>query len=202
MMITNSILGGIADTVAQTLTSIRQRALRKPGGVDKTDLLAIEIHELDEKNPMSNAELIPPSRKLPPPFDFERLTRFMAYGFIMAPVQFKWFQFLSRTFPITKNAGFSMAAKRVAFDQLVFAPAGLACFFTFMTLAEGGGKRAVARKLRDVYFPALKANFIIWPTVQLLNFRVTPLQFQLPLVSTVSIAWTAYLSLTNSADVD
>ena len=48
-----------------------------------------------------------------------------------------------------------------------------------MTLAEGGGKRAIARKFQDVYIPAMKANYVIWPTVQLLNFRVTPLQFQL-----------------------
>ncbi len=48
-----------------------------------------------------------------------------------------------------------------------------------MTVAEGGGRRAVAHKLQDVYLPALKANYVIWPTVQVLNFRVTPLQFQL-----------------------
>lgn len=48
-----------------------------------------------------------------------------------------------------------------------------------MTVAEGGGRRAVARKFQDVYLPALKANYVIWPTVQVLNFRVVPLQFQL-----------------------
>jgi hypothetical protein len=69
-----------------------------------------------------------------------------------------------------------------------------------MTVAEGGGRRAVARKFQDVYVPALKANFMVWPAVQLLNFRVVPLQFQIPFVSTVGIAWTAYLSMTNSAD--
>lgn len=48
-----------------------------------------------------------------------------------------------------------------------------------MTVAEGGGRRAVTRKFQDVYMPALKANFMIWPAVQLLNFRVMPLQFQI-----------------------
>lgn len=56
---------------------------------------------------------------------------------------------------------------------------GLACFFTFMTIAEGGGRKAVARKFQDIYLPALKANFMIWPAVQILNFRVIPLQFQI-----------------------
>jgi hypothetical protein len=69
-----------------------------------------------------------------------------------------------------------------------------------MTVAEGGGKRALTRKFQDVYVPTLKANYVLWPAVQILNFRVVPIQFQIPFVSTVGIAWTAYLSLTNSAE--
>ncbi|RQM05107.1 hypothetical protein DH86_00003534 [Scytalidium sp. 3C] len=198
MMVSNAILGGIADTVAQTITAVRQRSLRRKSL--KEDPVAIEIHELDRKNPLSQYELIPESKDLPPPFDFERLTRFMAYGLGMAPIQFKWFQFLSRAFPITKTAGLVPAMKRVAFDQLIFAPCGIAFFFTAMTLAEGGRSRAVAHKLRDMYIPTLKANYLIWPAVQIINFRVMPVQFQLPFVSTVGIAWTAYLSLTNAAE--
>ncbi|KAJ4287855.1 hypothetical protein N0V88_007566 [Collariella sp. IMI 366227] len=203
MMVSNSILGGIADTVAQSITAVRERAVRKhPNGrLDpREDSLAIEIHELDRKNPLSDRDLIPTSRLLPPPFDFERLTRFMAYGFCMAPLQFRWFKFLERVFPITKTAAFVPAMKRVAFDQLIFAPFGVGCFFTAMTLAEGGGKTEVAHKLRDMYVPTLKANYVLWPAVQVINFRLMPVQFQLPFVSTVGIAWTAYLSLTNAAE--
>lgn len=48
-----------------------------------------------------------------------------------------------------------------------------------MTIAEGGGKRALTRKFQDVYLPTLKANFILWPAIQVLNFRVIPIQFQI-----------------------
>ena len=48
-----------------------------------------------------------------------------------------------------------------------------------MTIAEGGGKRAVSHKLRDMYLPTLKANFMVWPLVQIINFRLMPIQFQL-----------------------
>ncbi|KAB5523878.1 hypothetical protein GE09DRAFT_1257620 [Coniochaeta sp. 2T2.1] len=203
MMVTNAVLGGVADTVAQSITAIRERALRKSPNAPlspKTDPIAIEIHELDRKNPFNERDLIPDSKALPPPFDFERLTRFMAYGFCMAPVQFRWFKFLEKTFPITKTAAFLPAMKRVVFDQLIFAPFGLGVFFTAMTVAEGGGRRAVEQKLRDMYVPTLKANFMLWPAVQVINFRLMPVQFQLPFVSTVGIAWTAYLSLTNAAE--
>lgn len=48
-----------------------------------------------------------------------------------------------------------------------------------MTLAEGGGKKAILRKYQDVYIPALKANYMLWPAVQILNFRVVPLHLQI-----------------------
>ncbi|KAL4879531.1 hypothetical protein BJY04DRAFT_93863 [Aspergillus karnatakaensis] len=192
-MVTNAILGGVADTVAQLITAFRSR----PGA--QNDDLSIEIRDLDKERPPTLGEL-GHQKNAPPPFDFERLTRFMSYGFFMAPIQFKWFGFLSRTFPLGKKNPTMSAMKRVAFDQLLFAPFGLVCFFTFMTVAEGGGKRALTRKIQDVYLPTLKANFVLWPAVQILNFRVVPIQFQIPFVSSVGIAWTAYLSLTNSSE--
>ena len=42
----------------------------------------------------------------------------------MAPMQYKWFQILNKTFPITKTNGTSQALKRVVCDQVVYAPVG------------------------------------------------------------------------------
>lgn len=179
MMVTNAILGGIADTVAQTITSVRHRAFAKPG-MSKNEDFAIEIQDFSRKSAtFDRDDFVPDVKTLPPAFDFERLTRFMAYGFCMAPIQFKWFKFLSTTFPMTKTSSFGPALKRVAFDQFIFAPFGVGAFFTVMTVAEGGGRRAVVNKLRDMYIPTLKANFIVWPAVQIVNFRLMPVQFQL-----------------------
>lgn len=220
MMISNAVLGGMADATAQTITAVRENALRKKGGPNPiNDPLATEIHELDKAQEAAGGpvELVPDAAALPPPFDFQRLGRFMAYGFCMAPLQFKWFQLLSKTFPIATStaatgakaaagtgataAGVSAGAvaqastatgavtkapsalaqtfKRMALDQTVFAPFGLAVFYTAMTLAEGGTKEAVEIKLREMYVPTLKANWMVWPVVQVVNFRLMPVQFQL-----------------------
>ena len=37
----------------------------------------------------------------------------------------------------------------------------------------------MTRKFQDVYLPALKANFMLWPGVQLINFRLMPVRFQI-----------------------
>ena len=80
--------------------------------------------DYDEKSPHATEFLVPHRTHGPPPFDFERLTRFMSYGFIMSPVQFHWFAFLSRAFPFTKQSATVPALQRVCFDQLIFAPVG------------------------------------------------------------------------------
>lgn len=80
--------------------------------------------------------MVPASKRGPPPFDFERLTRFMAYGFMMAPVQHKWFSFLERTFPLAGKAT-SNALRRVAFDQLIFAPISMFAYDTWERLDCG-----------------------------------------------------------------
>ncbi|RCI10268.1 hypothetical protein L249_8760 [Ophiocordyceps polyrhachis-furcata BCC 54312] len=200
MMVTNAILGGIADTVAQGITAVRRRAAHQAGASGKDDDFSIEISDMGRKGTFLDADLLSAPKALQQPFDFERLTRFMAYGFCVAPLQFKWFRFLERAFPMTKTSAFGPAMKRVVFDQFVYAPFGVGLFFVVMTVAEGGGRRAVSSKLRDMYVPTLKANYVVWPAVQIVNFRLMPVQFQLPFVSTIGIAWTAYLSLTNASD--
>jgi len=200
-MVTNGVLGGVADTVAQSITAYRKRQASLPTTNDSRNLISsgVELEDLNEKPPAAST---PASLRMsgPQPFDFERLTRFMSYPFIMAPLQFLWFGRLTKWFPIGPKNGNVQALKRVALDQLIFAPVGLSCFFTFMTVTEGGGRKEVVKKFQDIYLPTLRANFILWPAVQVINFRLMPLQFQIPFVSLIGIAWTAYLSLTNASD--
>ncbi|KAL8949311.1 MAG: hypothetical protein Q9222_004567 [Ikaeria aurantiellina] len=123
------VLGGIADTVAQTLTAIRSRQKRPLPSNAISD--GIEMPDYNEKESY-NAQFLSPRRHGPPPFDFERLTRFMSYGFIMSPVQFHWFSFLTRTFPITKQSATLPVLQRMAFDQFIFAPLGMTTLFIAM----------------------------------------------------------------------
>lgn len=122
------VLGGIADTVAQTITAFRMRASQRSAD-SENGTISIEFQDFDKEKPPQWGEL-GYAKNRPPPFDFERLTRFMAYGFFMAPIQFQWFKFLSQAFPITKKSATGPAFKRVAVDQLMFAPFGMIFLFS------------------------------------------------------------------------
>ncbi len=58
-------------------------------------------------------------------------------------------------------------------DQGLFAPTFISIFLSSMAVLEGG---SVKEKLDKNYIPALTANYMIWPFVQLVNFKFVPLQ--------------------------
>ena len=91
-------------------------------------------------------------------------------------------------------------AKRVAADQLFMAPLGLALFIGSMGAMEGQDSAHVARKYRDLYPDALRANWQVWPLAQVVNFRYMPLSARVPFQSTCGIFWNLYLSLLNSRE--
>ncbi|KAL9931484.1 hypothetical protein V8E36_009649 [Tilletia maclaganii] len=89
--------------------------------------------------------------------------------------------------------------KRVAIDQGLFAPFGLFMFVASMGIMEGRSFSGIQDKFSEMYFPALLANWQLWPAVQLINFRFVPLRYRVPFTSSIGILWTLYLSLLNTA---
>jgi protein Mpv17 len=101
------------------LTAVKRRR------ASASDPISIEFDDLEKKGVSATVDrLALDGGRLPPPFDFERLTRFMAYGFLMAPVQHHWFSFLEAAMPLDKGSATAQALKRVALDQLIMAPVG------------------------------------------------------------------------------
>ena len=88
--------------------------------------------------------------------------------------------------------------QRVAADQLVMAPAGLALFIGAMGAMEGRDISHIGQKYRDIYKDALVANWQVWPLAQIINFRYMPLPYRVPFQSTCGIFWNLYLSLLNA----
>jgi protein Mpv17 len=85
---------------------------------------------------------------------------------------------------------------RVAIDQTVFAPVFIGVFLSSMAILEGGRPKD---KLAQSYVPALTANYMIWPWVQLANFKFVPPDHRLLFVNTIAIGWNCYLSYLNGA---
>lgn len=112
---------------------------------------------------------------------------------VFGPAAATWFKFLQRNV-VLKNKNAEILA-RVACDQGLFAPTFIAIFLSSMAVMEGTSPKT---KLDRSYKSALTTNYMIWPFVQLVNFKLMPLEYRLLFVNVVSIGWNCYLSYLNS----
>ncbi|KAJ1722087.1 hypothetical protein LPJ53_003456 [Coemansia erecta] len=179
LSLTNGVMGATGDIVAQCLVPRFQT--------------------------FSDAQANPRDR---PAYDPWRTLRFFAYGCIFGPVAYKWYSLLDRRFPLPmlvagkasrahSTAKALAVGKRMAADQVVFAPVAIATFFAVMGTMEGKSVDEVRSGLRDRYPQALAGNYVLWPAAQLINFSLVPLIYRVPFSSLVSIAWNTYLSIVN-----
>jgi protein Mpv17 len=113
---------------------------------------------------------------------------------VFGPAATNWFKFL-QTKIVLKNKNLEIVA-RVAADQTLFAPTNLFIFLSSMAIMEGSSP---SDKLEKTYTTALQKNWMVWPFVQLINFRFTPLEHRVLLVNVISLGWNCYLSYINSS---
>ncbi|CDZ97346.1 Peroxisomal membrane protein MPV17 and related proteins [Phaffia rhodozyma] len=189
LALTNGALTGFADAVAQT-TQIK--------------FLHTGTHETR------------------PIYDPWRTLRFLAFGVAIGPLIGKWNVILEKNFPLrpataksiltpsnsgAKAAGsidpkpkVSLAAlgKRVFADQIVMAPIGLVLFIGTMGALEGKSIDEIGNKYKEMFGPAIVANWSVWPAIQLINFRYMPLAYRVPFQSSCGVLWNLYISILNS----
>lgn len=111
------------------------------------------------------------------------LTTAHRYAAIFGPAATKWFGFLQRKIRIPSSPNLEIVA-RVAADQTVFASANLFCFLSSMALMEGTDPQ---KKLESTYATALTKNWMVWPWVQLANFKFVPLEHRVLVVNVISL---------------
>jgi len=126
--------------------------------------------------------------------EFARTFRMALYGgAIFGPAATTWFKFLQNNV-VLKNKNLEIAA-RVAADQTLFAPTNLFVFLNTMAIMEGSSPKD---KLEKSYSTALQKNWMVWPAVQAVNFKLVPLEHRVLVVNVVSIGWNCYLSYISS----
>jgi protein Mpv17 len=221
MMVTNILLYGLADTLAQTLSSMiafrpEPEDQRHPGFVryvlEKGRPRRILLYEEDHEEAdllelgLGDDQFARDQQPPPPPdtgakmeiFHFRRLALFTVWGFILSFFQSPWYAFLNNS--LNEDNMFLSVLRRVLTDQLCFSPISLLAFFTYTTaVMEGGDRNAVVQKLKTAYLPTLVLNYAIWPAAQFINFLFIPSPMQIPFSSTLGVFWNAYLSLKNAS---
>ncbi|RDW87478.1 putative protein sym-1 [Coleophoma crateriformis] len=122
--------------------------------------------------------------------EWARTGRMALYGgAVFGPAATTWFKFLQNKV-VLKNKNLEIIA-RVGADQSFFASTNLFCFLSSMAIMEGSDPK---EKLEKSYWNALSTNWMVWPFVQVVNFKFVPLHHRVLLVNILSIGWNCYLS--------
>lgn len=160
LSITNGALAGVSDVLAQKIA----HNTTKPTAIITESVSIIESEKVDNSNSNNNnnnnnkpASSVASNAES---LNIARTARFATYGFAIAPIIHHWYALLDRRFPLPVASNGSatrinsrmleQVVKRVLGDQIVFAPIGLAVFFSVITLFEGGGVAQIKEKIRTV----------------------------------------------------
>lgn len=129
--------------------------------------------------------------------DFVRTAKFGCIGFFMVgPTVRTWYGILDKLFG---SKGTTTTLKKVACDQLLFAPIFIATLISTIGLSQGSSLQGIKDKLKNEYPDIVTNNYKLWPMVQLINFYFIPLHYQVLVVQAVAILWNTYISYrTNS----
>lgn len=124
--------------------------------------------------------------------DFIRTAQFGGIGFFIGgPATRTWYGILDR---YIGSKGGIIVIKKVICDQMLFAPAFIAVLLTVIGVLQGNDIEGLKAKLKSEYPDILSNNYKLWPMVQLVNFYLTPLQYQVLVVQSVALLWNTYIS--------
>jgi len=124
--------------------------------------------------------------------DYQRVLTMTSVGICFSgPVLHYWYTSLDK---IVVGTGRSVYIKKMLLDQGVFAPVVISCFMGIMNTIHGKSLQDTQTKIKNDLFYALKANWMLWPAAQLINFSLVPPNLRVLYTSIVSIFWNIFLS--------
>ncbi|XP_068212915.1 protein Mpv17 isoform X2 [Palaemon carinicauda] len=125
-------------------------------------------------------------------FQWQRTFRFFSLGtFFVGPTLGTWYGALHKYIGSGKGI---VAVKKVAVDQLLFAPGFIVVFLVTLGILEGSSFEASQDMVRKKYKDILLVNWSVWPAVQICNFSFTPLHHQVLVVQIFALLWNTYLA--------
>lgn len=127
-------------------------------------------------------------------WNHNRTLRFSAIGFcFVAPVMRKWYGKLDSL--VAKNQpALRRGLKKMVLDQTCFAPPFTLCISYLVPFVNGEKHEHVVERLKQNYFGILRANYMLWPVAQVVNFTFVPVQYQVLYSQFIALIWNCYLS--------
>jgi len=124
-------------------------------------------------------------------WDFVRSRHICTTGLVIGPLCHYWYHMLEFMLP---GYAWRAIAQKVLVDQIVFSPVNISTFLVMMGVLQGDRREAIKHEMKMDFPTLLKAEWLVWPPAQLVNFTFMPLHYRVLFDNTVSLGFDFYYS--------
>lgn len=126
--------------------------------------------------------------------DYARTIKYSSLGFLfVGPVLKYWFGLLDRSIALKQNR-LQRTVKKMVVDQSIMAPALNLSITALVGLINDESSETIKERIKVQYPDIMKNNYMLWPAVQMVNFSIVPLKYQVTFVQIVAVAWNCFVS--------
>ncbi|KAI8118930.1 mpv17-like protein [Lucilia cuprina] len=125
--------------------------------------------------------------------DYVRTLKYSSLGFIfVGPILKYWFGLLDRS--ITKQNRLLRSTKKMFIDQAIMAPALNLAITGLVGVINEESSDTIKERIKVQYPAIMKENYIFWPAIQMINFSIVPLKYQVVFVQLIAVLWNCFVS--------
>jgi len=123
--------------------------------------------------------------------DWLRIFRFSIFGYLLSgPFVRYWYYAIEKMFSNTKLKPIKMMFA----DQLIAAPFLNAAMIAYLPLVSGKSFDEIKLRFLLDFPTVMKANYLVWPFIQLTNFYFMPIQHRVLYANICSIIWSTFVA--------
>lgn len=123
--------------------------------------------------------------------DFNRTAHMGFSGLVAGFICHHWYIILDR---VIIGRSIVMVIKKLLMDQFICSPICIMSFFATVAIFEDNPLDNFSTEIKDKFWTLYKAEWIVWPPAQIINFYFLPLRFRILYDNTISLGYDIYTS--------
>lgn len=132
-------------------------------------------------------------------YDYLRTAHMSFSGSVAGVICHNWYIFLDK---IIVGRTFDMVMKKLMLDQFICSPVIIMSFFATVAIFEEAPLQNFTEEVKDKFWTLYKAEWVVWPPAQIINFYYLPTKYRVLYDNTISLCYDVYTSHVKHAKVE
>ncbi|CAK1586041.1 unnamed protein product [Parnassius mnemosyne] len=124
-------------------------------------------------------------------YDFRRTSQMALSGSTSGIICHHWYNFLDK---IIIGRSIHNVIKKLLLDQFICSPLIIVSFFATVAIFEKNPLENFTGEVQEKFWSLYKAEWVIWPPAQIINFYFLPTKYRVLYDSTISLGYDVYTS--------